>query len=39
MKMIKSDFEKKGILTEGVYDFRDWPAITEWTKNLANELE
>ena len=39
MKMIKGDFEKKGIPTEGVYDFRDWPAITEWTKNLANELE
>ncbi len=35
MRMIKGDFEKKGIKTEGVYDFRDWEHITEWARNLA----
>ncbi len=35
MKMIKSYFEKKGIPTEGVYDFRDWDAISEWGKELS----
>ncbi len=39
MKMIKGDFEKKGIPTEGIYDFRDWDAITDWTKRLGQELE
>ena len=35
MKMAKSDFEKKGIKAEGVYDFRDWDQITQWTKELT----
>lgn len=39
MKMIKGDFEKKGISTEGVYDFRDWDKITEWTKNLPSLIQ
>jgi menaquinone-dependent protoporphyrinogen IX oxidase len=39
MKMIKGDFEKKGIPTEGVYDFRDWEAITEWTENLPTAIQ
>jgi menaquinone-dependent protoporphyrinogen oxidase len=39
MKMIKSDFERKGIRTEGVYDFRDWNAITEWTKKLPTYIQ
>lgn len=39
MKVIKSDFEKKGIKTEGVYDFRDWEAITEWTKELPSLIQ
>lgn len=34
MKLVKGEFEKKGIKTEGVYDFRDWDAITNWAKEL-----
>ena len=34
LKMVKRDFEKKGIATEGLYDFRDWDDITAWAKEL-----
>ena len=39
MKMVKGDFEKKGIKTEGVYDFRDWNKITEWARELTNYVQ
>lgn len=39
MRIVKADFEKKGIVTEGVYDFRDWDAITEWTRALPKLIQ
>jgi menaquinone-dependent protoporphyrinogen oxidase len=34
MKLIKGDFEKKGIKTDGIYDFRNWDSITNWAQEL-----
>lgn len=37
MRLAKSEFEKKGIKTEGIYDFRNWDEIDRWTEELGVE--
>ncbi len=39
MRMVKGDLEKKGIKTEGIYDFRDWDQITQWAKELPSHIQ
>lgn len=39
MKMIKGDFEKRGIKTDGVFDCRDWDQITLWAKEIPSLIQ